>query len=219
MKCTQTNKEWLEAYFGESVMAIPSSERAGSGKEWVQCPEGSHVARCVTLVDLGVQATHFGDKEQVYIGFEVYDHRVEWEKDGVQHEGPGLIGVTWTNNLYEEANLGKNLISWRGRPFTDAEKELFDLGNLLGVPCILTVIHNESKGKTYANIASITGIPRGLDTPPQETASIGYSPRDPDTFGNLSKLPEWLQKKANDGVFVTPEEEYVDDFGDQEIPF
>ena len=198
-------------------MAIPSSEKAGSGKEWAQCPEGSHVARCVTLVDLGVQSTHYGDKEQVYLGFEVYDHRVEWEKDGVQHEGPGLIGVTWTNNLYEEANLGKNLISWRGRPFTEEEKKFFDLESVLGVPCILSVIHNESKGKTYANITSITGCPKGVPVPDQESPSLGYSPRDPDTYGNLSKLPEWLQKKAEDGAVAQPEPE-PEDFSDP-IPF
>ena len=201
-------------------MAIPSSERAGSGKEWEKCPEGSHVARCVTLVDLGIQSTHFGDKEQVYLGFEVYDHKVKWEKDGVEHQGPGLIGVTWTNNLYEEANLGKNLISWRGRPFTDEEKKSFDLEKLLGVPCILSVVHRESNGKVYANIASVTGLPKGLPVPDKVGDLIGYSARDPDTFGNLSKLPEWLQKKAGEGV--SPEDLYSggeeEDF-DDDIPF
>ena len=115
-------------------MAIPSSRKEGTGKDWEKIPEGSHIARCVTVVDIGVQETPWGDKEQVYLGFEVPGFRVEWEKDDEKHEGPGLIGVTWTNNLYEEANLGMNLISWRGRKFTEEEEKMFDLSNLLGVP-------------------------------------------------------------------------------------
>ena len=210
-------------------MAIPSSEKAGSGKEFTPVPEGAHMARCVSVVDLGVQQTPFGDKEQVYLGFEVYDHRVTWEKDGTEHEGPGLIGVTWTNNLYEEANLGKNLISWRGKPFTKEEKELFDLGKLLGVPCMLSVVHNEAKnGKTYANVASVMGVPKGVPVPDQETASLGYSAKDPDTKGNLEKLPEWLQKKVADAGTVMkdlpklPDEApppYSGEDFDDDIPF
>jgi len=207
-------------------MAIPSSEKAGSGKEFVPVPEGSHIARCVTLVDLSIQQTNFGEKKQVYIGFEVYDHRVEWEKDGQKHEGPGLIGVTWTNNLYEEANLGKNLISWRGRPFTEDEKALFDLSALLGVPCILSVVHNLGKnGKKYANVTGIIGCPKGTVIPDQETDSIGYSPADAGLSGNLKKLPEWLQEKVANAVVSKPEgrsppvEDY-DDFDDyKDLPF
>ena len=206
-------------------MAIPSSEKAGSGKDWTPVPEGAHISRCVTVVDLGVQNTPFGDKEQVYLGFEVYDHRVEWEKDGKEMEGPGLIGVTWTNNLYEEANLGKNLISWRGKPFTEEEKKMFDLEKLLGVPCMISVVHNTSnKGKTYANIASIMGVPPGVPVPDQETPSVAYSPRDPSTAGNLGKLPEWLQQKAEGAATVMQDAQDTirrltleDDYGD--LPF
>jgi len=206
-------------------MAIPSSEKAGSGADWEPVPEGAHIARCITVVDLGVQQTNFGDKEQVYIGFEVYDHRVTWTKDDKEHEGPGLIGVTWTNNLYEEANLGKNLISWRGKPFNDEEKQMFDLEKLLGVPCMISVVHNVKGQKTYANIASIMGCPKGTQVPDQETESVAYSPRDPATSGNLSKLPEWLQKKAEGAGTVMKNELQPpppptggDDF-DDDIPF
>ncbi len=204
-------------------MAISVSEKAG-GKDWTPVPEGSHIARCVTIVDLGVQQTPFGDKEQVYLGFEVYDHRVEWEKDGEKKEGPGLIGATWTKNLHEDANLGKNLISWRGKPFSADEKKLFDLENVLGVPCILSVVHNTAKnGKTYANIASIMGCPKGTEVPAQETPNVSYSPEDPDTAGNLDKLPNWLAEKAKSGGTVmkstSKEDDYPGDYFDSDIPF
>ena len=204
-------------------MAIPSSKKEGSGKEWEKVPEGTHIARCVTVVDLGLQETPWGDKEQVHLGFEIPGFRVEWEKDDEKHEGPGLIGVTWTNNLYEEANLGMNLISWRGRKFTEEEEAMFDLSNLLGVPCMLSVAHNTAKnGKTYANVASIVGVPSGVPVPDQERESIGYSAKDPATASNLEKLPEWMRNIIAKAKAVAdepqPQDDGDDDF-DDDIPF
>jgi hypothetical protein len=204
-------------------MAIPSSEKAGSGTEFVPVPVGSHISRCVTVVDLGIQQTKFGDKEQVFLGFEVYDHRVTWKKDDVENEGPGLVHAIWTNNLYEEANLGKNLISWRGKPFTPEEKKMFDLEKLLGVPCMISVTHREYNGKTYANIESIIGCPKGIQIPDQETESTAYSSKDPSLAGNLSKLPEWLQEKvknekAAESPAAVPQGDAPDEYFD-DIPF
>ncbi len=181
-------------------MGYMAKEKAG-GEGFRPVPAGTHLARCVTVVDLGVQQTPWGSKEQTYLGFEVPGFRVKWEKDGKEHEGPGLIGVTWTTNLYEEANLGKNLISWRnGQPFTKEEKAGFDLFKLLGVPCMLSVTHNQAKnGKVYPNIASIMGVPAGTEVPKQETESVGYTATDLRYSGTLDKLPEWLRTKALDG--------------------
>ena len=206
-------------------MGLMSSEKAGGGG-FEPVPQGTHIARCVTVVDLGVQQSPWGAKEQVYLGFEVPAVRVEWEKDGVKQSGPALIGATWTNNLYEDANLGKNLISWRGRPFTAEEKKGFDLFDLLGVPCMLSVVHNvANNGKTYANIASIMGMPAGTTAPKAEGELVGYTATDPAYSGTLEKLPEWLKTKALAGqgaVAASPEDEYnqmpPDDI-DSSIPF
>lgn len=205
-------------------MGIISKEEAGSGG-FTPVPEGSHIARCVTVVDLGVQQTPWGDKKQVYIGWEIPGFTVEWEKDGTKHSGPGLIGVTWTNNLYEDSNLGKALISWRGKPFTAAEKKAFDLTNLLGVPCMLSVVHNESKnGKTYANVASVMGLPAGVTAPEQVTPSVAYSPADSTLVGNLELLPNWLQEKASAGMSEMapsskPPSAPPEDYDYSDIPF
>ena len=206
-------------------MGLMSTEKAGGGG-FEPVPQGTHIARCTTVVDLGVQQTPWGSKEQVYIGFEVPSVRVEWEREGQKQEGPALIGVTWTNNLYEESNLGKNLISWRGKPFTQEEKAGFDLFNLLGVPCMLSVVHNVSKnGKTYANIASIMGMPAGTVAPKLEGEEIGYTATDSRYSKTLDKLPEWLRNKALDGQRsseMPPPKEYNDYPLDDEltdIPF
>ena len=208
-------------------MGLMATEKTG-GEGFKPVPQGTHIARCVTVVDLGVQQTPWGSKEQVYLGFEVPSFRVEWEKDDQKLQGPGLVGATWTLNLYEEANLGKNLISWRGKPFTKEEKAGFDLFKLLGVPCMLSLVHNKAtNGNTYANIASIMGCPPGTEIPKQETESVGYTATDSRYSGTLDKLPEWLKKKALEGqrqssypdTTVAPPTPPPEDGFDDDIPF
>ena len=178
-------------------MALLSTDSGGAGFEPV--PAGSYVARCISVIDLGVQPTGFGDKEKVYIGWEIPAERVEWEKDGQKHEGPALIGSRYTNSIHEKSILGQHLLSWRGVPFTDEERQGFDLFSVLGAPCMINVTHTEKNGKTYANVVAVMRLPKGTDCPPAETDLIAYSPMDALTSGNFSKLPEWQQKLVRAG--------------------
>ena len=167
-------------------------------------PEGPHLARCVTIVDLGQQETTWQGKtkhqHKVYIAFEVPSVRVEWDdKEGAHHEGPALIGQRYTNSIGDKSNLGKHLTSWRGRAFTEAEKEAFDLFTIAGVPCQISVVHNQSGGKTYANISGIMGLPPGVNVPAQETPTLKYSPYDSETADKFPDLPEWMQKACTEG--------------------
>ena len=62
--------------------------------------------------------------------------------------------------MNEKANLRKHLEGWRGKNFTDAEAEDFDLASVLGKPCMLIVSESENGGKTYSNIASVGPMPK-----------------------------------------------------------
>ena len=206
-------------------MALKSSAKGGSGG-FEPIPVGTHIARCVSVIDLGHQESEYKGEvkiqEKVYIGFEVPGVRVSWTKDEVEHEGAGLIGSIYTNSIYEKANLGGHLISWRGRPFTDEEKDSFDLFTILDVPCMLSVIHKPSKDGTrvYANIGAIMGLPKDTPPPERETPILGYSPNDVERC-DIEGVPEWLQKIMEKQVIVSPEQESpppVDDF-DDDIPF
>jgi hypothetical protein len=181
----------------EDEMALLSTDSGGAGFEPV--PAGTYVARCVSVVDLGVQATGFGDKEKVYIGWEVPSERVEWEKDGQKHQGPALIGSRYTNSIHPKSILGQHLTSWRGVPFTDEERSGFDLFTVLGAPCMISVTHTEKNGKTYANVNAVMRLPAGTVCPDAETEMIAYSPMDQTTQGNLDKLPPWLQTLVRTG--------------------
>jgi len=183
-------------------MPLLSKNTGGSG-DFDPVPAGSYVARCISVVDFGLQETKWEPKSQVYLGFEVAAVRVEWtDKDDKHHEGPALIGQRFTNSLNEKANLRKALESWRGRAFTEKQLEGWDLFNVLDAPCMISVVHNTSADgtKTYANIAAIMRCPKGTEVPDREGELLKYSPHDDSTIGNLAKLPEWMSKKIEQGA-------------------
>lgn len=197
----------------------------GGGTDFEPLPAGTHIARCISVVDFGFQETPHGPKQKVYLGFEVPGVRVEWEKDDKKHEGAALIGSTYNNSVHPKSVLGQHLVNWRGRDFTDAEREGFDLFTIVGVPCMISVTHNVKGNKTYANVSGIMGVPPGVDAPVLEAELLRYSTNDPGTIETFSKLPEWMQKKCNAAVPAPRENDAPmaqpplnDDFSD-DIPF
>lgn len=200
----------------------------GGGTDFEPIPEGTYVARCVSVVDLGIQQTNFGAKEKIYVGWEVPSVRVKWEKDDKEHEGPALIGSQYTASIHEKSILGQHLTSWRGKQFTEEERNAFDVFNVLGAPCMISVTHNKNGEKTYANVNAVMRLPQGTECPDAETDLVAYTPQDNQYAGNLDKLPEWLQNKCREGHKLdqpaqasaqsappTPEGDYFDD----DIPF
>lgn len=178
-------------------MPFLTKDSGGAGFDPV--PEDTHIARCISVVDLGIQESNWGKKEQIYLAFEIPSIRVEWDKDGVHHEGAAIISSTYTNSINDKSILGQHLTSWRGKAFTEEEREGFEIFNVLGAPCLISVVHNHKGTKTYANINSIMRLPKGMDAPKPDGEQIAYSPQDASKIANLAKLPEWLQKKCAEG--------------------
>lgn len=176
---------------------------SGGGEGFEPLPPGTYTARCVSVVDLGIQQTGFGGKEKIYLGFEVPSERVKWkDKDGNELEGPAFIGSRYTLSIHEKSILGQHLTSWRGKAFTQEERDGFDVFNVLGAPCLISVVHTEKNGKVYANIQSIMRMPKGMEAPAAESETIAYTPNDIDKIENLTKLPEWLQKLCREGYKI-----------------
>lgn len=190
------------------------------GGDFKKVPEGTHQAVCNMIVDLGNQVTtYMGDesiKRQVYIRWEVPDERVEYEIDGKKIEGPMSIGKTYTLSLGEKANLRKDLQGWRNKAFTPEELKGFDVENVLGACCQISVQHKESNGNTYANVTSVVGWPKGLDRITAENELIKYSQDDTSQFDSL---PKWIKEKLGGSIQQqTDAPEPQDDF-DDDIPF
>lgn len=204
--------------------------KAGGSGDFEPVPEGTHVARCVSVVDFGLQDSgKWGPKHKVWIAFEVPSIRVAWkDKEGQEHQGPAIIGMMQTNSISDKSILGQLLVSWRGRAFTDEQKDGgFDLFTILDVPCMISVTHNRSGDRTYANISGIMGLPKGTEAPPRETELTKYSPHDDSTISALARLPDWMKKRIEDGAALEAQQSESpapnlppasDDF-DDDIPF
>lgn len=192
----------------------------GNGEDFKRAPAGSHIAVCNLVADVGLQPgsrMYPNPKHKIYIRFEIPAERVEYEKDGQKIEGPITIGSYYTASMSEKATLRKHLEGWRGRKFTDAEAEDFDVSAILGKACMLSVIENEHDGKTFSNIASIGGLPKGLPAPTAENPLLYYAP---DDDSKHDRLPEWLRKKIDEQLAPekVKESPTAEDFSD-EIPF
>lgn len=170
-----------------------------SGGDFEPLAAGSYVARCVSVVDIGVQETGFGPKEKIYIGFEVPSERVQWKDDNGEHEGPAFIGSRYTLSISDKSILGQHLTSWRGVPFTEEERQGFDITNVLGAPCLINVVHEHKGSKTYANIQTIMRLPAGMQCPPAETELVAYTPNDNALAANFEKLQDWQKKLVRQG--------------------
>lgn len=188
--------------------------------DFEMCPVGNFAGRCYMVVDLGMR-----EKGGQFPGLA---HQMRWsfEVDERMSNGePYSISEILTISLGKKAKLRERLKTWRGRDFTEQELAGFDLKKVVGVPCLLNVVHNESGGKTYANIASITPLPKGMKAPEPFNKPLTWE------FGDDERdLPDWLRKFLGtdpDGPAQTasdPTASYQsvpagDDFDDDEIPF
>lgn len=127
-------------------MPIPVAEPES---KFTPAPEGLHLATCCDVVDLGVRPTPFGDKHQVEIWWQL-ETRTPDTGDRFS------VRKRYTASLHEKAALTKDLVLWRGKPFTADERKGFDLEKLLGAACQLQVVHKVTDdGKTFANVAAV----------------------------------------------------------------
>lgn len=166
---------------------MPIVATQGSGVNYAPAPAGAHPAVCVDVVDLGVLKVSYAGKEKS-------QHKVNivWQIEELRDDGKAFeVRKRYTLSLHEKAGLRKDLESWRGRQFSPAELEGFDLENLLGIGCLINIVHAPGKdGGTFANVASIMKMPKGMATP----KPIGYTrvcDREPDPNQAQPESPEW----------------------------
>jgi hypothetical protein len=161
---------------------------------------GIHPAACYAYYDLGIHGTpQYGDKHQVIVCFETLNEKME---DG----RPFGLSKFYTLTLGKDSNLRNDLESWRGREFTDEEKEGFDLDNIIGAACQLNVIHEKKDGKTRVKIKNVLPRVKGSNpTTTPENAMVMYQ------WGMEipEHCPDFIKKKIEEGR--NPNDEKVEE--------
>lgn len=115
---------------------------------------GTQSAVCTRIIDLGTQESSYQGKPK-----SAHKLMMGWELEQRMDDGrPFLATTRFTASLHEKAVLTKFLEGWRGRAFTDEERNGFDLTVLLGQPCLLTLVQNGD----YVNVSSAVKLPKGM---------------------------------------------------------
>lgn len=143
------------------------------GSDFQHAPVGTHVARCVKLIDLGTQQGEWQGKpitkNQVLVMWELCHEMMEVEGQ----QKPFLVSKFYTNSLGEKANLRKDLTTWRGGDFTVEELNRFDLQSILGAPCMLSVVP-KGEGKEGIKVAGVMKLPKGQDAPAVQNQTMAF---------------------------------------------
>ena len=143
------------------------------GGDFEQPPVGTHVSRCVKMIDIGTQRGEYQgkatSKRQCIIGWEL---PTELMSDGDYAGKPFIVSRFYTASLGEKANLRKDLANWRGRDFTDQELQGFESKNILDKTCLLSLTQND-KGKT--RITGVMALPKGTQVPARVNPLVYFS--------------------------------------------
>lgn len=193
-------------------------------------PAGTHVARCVEMI-------HLGSRDDEYQGrtYKSNKVRITWELplelkvfNPEKGEQPYVVSKEFSLTMSEKSNLRAFLTSWRGKGFTEDEARAFDVTKLLGVPCMLSIIHEPGKkdpSKMYERIASVSTLPKGMVCPPQINPTRMFSLDKFDESVFLT-LPDWIKdiiRESDEYKAIMAAESahptFVDSSDDEPLPF
>lgn len=152
----------------------------------------SYPAVCCMVADIGEQFSEMFGKSsrKVLFVWELSTALIDIGGEMV----PRTISETYTMSLNEKATLRQRLEGWRGRVFTPDELEGFDLGKVLGQPCLLNIIQAQKKdGTPYSKINGVSRLPKGMNAPKAAGPLILFDLDAPDALNQMNQLPEWVQ--------------------------
>jgi hypothetical protein len=161
----------------KSKMVVVSKQAQGGGT-FTPHPEGQFGAVCVDVHDLGYLESTWQGQVKKQHKIDVYFFCDEWKQSG-DEKYPLLVRERFTATLSDKGRLKPFLTSWRGKKFTPDEEAAFDLDKMIGAPALVTVEHNQVNDKTYANIVSITKLPKGMTAPTIPEDFVRFKDREP----------------------------------------
>ena len=199
---------------------------APTESNFAPCPAGTHLGLCYRVIDLGTQVSNFDGEtktaHKIMLSWEIPEEKME---DG----RPFMISKTFTWSMHEKATLRKWLEAWRALAFSERDfgPGGFDIKNVLGKACTLSIVHTQKNDKIYANVSSLGKVMKGVTVPhltnPTSYLWLNQERWDAAVFSQLSapwqakimSSPEYMElMKHNDA----PRDD-GEFHGDENIPF
>jgi hypothetical protein len=143
---------------------MPKASSSASGS-FRPCPEGAIQGILVDVIDIGMVTTTFNGETK-----ESHKVSLVWQMDERRDDNARFtIYQRLTLSLHPKAGLRKIVETLRGRKFTEEEAaEGFELDDLVGSQALLTIVHNAVGDRTYANVAGVSPLPKGMPKLVQE---------------------------------------------------
>jgi len=172
---------------------------AKTGNPPVVVKPGTYAARCYSVVDLGthVETGRYGRKvnRKLRFSFELPDETHVFDED----QGPQPLSVHREYNFVmgEKSNLQIDLQRWRNKDFTADELQNFEVANVLGKPCLVSVENKaaQSSGNIYAKVSAIASLPKSFgQLKPAVNKQVYYDV----TMGQndvFNSLPQFIQER------------------------
>jgi hypothetical protein len=175
------------------VMPIPSlsfSDKPSKPREL--CPEGTFQAELVRAYYVGTQENKFNPaapQPKIIFVFELDEPMLE-------SDGNHILSTTVTYSLNEKSGLTKLLKPVMGSSYPDKPGQQLDIDALVGLKVMVTVSHTHKDDKTYANIAGLARLPRGMQPFSATLDAFSWSCDDIND-PNGGKVPQWVKDFAD----------------------
>ncbi len=196
-------------------------------KDFKIAPAGNHLARLYSCIDLGHQSVDWKGETKI-----MHKMVFTWELHGESESGeklltddgkPLIVSKRYTVSLGDQSTLRKDLESWSGKKMTAEDRKNFDVRNLLGKFCMLSVVHSED-GK-YANVSGISAVPTALRSSlPEPINAVTHFWLQEFDQTKYDALPKYYKEKITEssewrGKQKREQEYAANPMPDDEIPF
>lgn len=153
-------------------MAITARVSQSTG-DYEKIKPGTYPAVCVGVWDLGLQKTVWQGQEK-----QQYKLLIAWMLGEKNSKGESFfITKKYTNSLSEKAYLRKDLSGWFGKDMSKDEAGSYDLEDLIGKQCILSI--KQSDDGRYTNVNSVSAPMNGV------------------SVKNDEEIPLWIKAQVN----------------------
>lgn len=176
-------------------------------------PEGTHHAVVVGLIEIGtVEGEWKGQvkmQSKIRLTFELPEETKVW-KEGEEAK-PLVVSQEYTFSMAPKANLRAIIEGVIGTSLLDHEADAFDVEEILGKNCLISIKHKTSNaGNKYVIVDTTAPLMKGMSEkkPFNELKKLTYGEWNQEIFDGL---PEFLQKQMQE----TPE--YQSQFGTEPV--
>ena len=169
-----------------------------STKDFEDAPIGTHLGRCIKLIDIGTQHGSYEGRPTVNDQFIAF---FELPNAKMQDGRPFVVTIFYNKVFGKKAKLRLHVEAWRGKPFTDEEAKAFKIMSMLSRTCLLSVVA-KGPGKDGVKIGSIMAVPTVMAVPPQVNPSFFFwiNEWDQEKFDSLSDGTKELIMKSDEYV-------------------